>query len=72
MLNYRPLKETLKQKGLVLSDLRDTIGLNSRTQAIISRNEPVSLATIHKICTHLNVPIEKVIELELGDMNTEE
>lgn len=65
MLNYNPLKKTLKEQGRVLSELREEIGLNPKTQAIINRNEPVNLATIYKICNYLNVPIEKVIEFEL-------
>lgn len=69
MLNYSPLKKTLKEKGIVLSDLREEIGLNPKTQAIINRNEPVNLATIYKICKYLNVPIEKVIEFDLTSVD---
>jgi DNA (cytosine-5)-methyltransferase 1 len=60
MISYSPLHETLKEKEMYLSDLRDII-LNSRTIAKINRNESVNLSTIDKICTHLNVPIERVV-----------
>ena len=69
MINYDPLKKTLKEQGKVLSDLRESIGLNAKTQAIINKNEPVSLATIIKICQELQVPIEKVIHIDYKNEN---
>jgi DNA-binding Xre family transcriptional regulator len=52
----------LKERNMVISDLRGDI-LNSRTIAKINRGESVNLSTIEKICLHLNVPIEKVVEI---------
>lgn len=64
MLSFDPLRKTLKEKGIVLSDLREEIGLNSRTQANINKDEFVSLKTVASICVYLNVPIEKVVEIK--------
>ncbi|WP_141431937.1 helix-turn-helix transcriptional regulator [Bacillus sp. 03113] len=64
MINYDPLKLTLKEKGKVLSDFRELVGLNAKTQAQISKNEPVSISTLIKLCQELEVPIEKVIYIE--------
>ncbi|NRG33916.1 helix-turn-helix domain-containing protein [Niallia circulans] len=69
MINYAPLHKTLKEQGKVLSDFRESIGLNSRTQAIINKNEPVSLATIAKICQELQVPIEEVVYIDYTTKN---
>lgn len=60
MISYEPLFKTLKEKEMVISDLRDII-LNSRTIAKINRGESINLSTVEKICVHLNVRIEEVI-----------
>ena len=60
MIDFSPLRQTLKEKNMLMSDLRDTI-LSSRTLAKINRNEDVYITTIEKICLYLNVPIEKVV-----------
>jgi DNA-binding Xre family transcriptional regulator len=62
MISYEPLNQTLKERNMVISDLRGDI-LNSRTIAKINRGESVNLSTIEKICLHLDVPIEKVVEI---------
>jgi DNA-binding Xre family transcriptional regulator len=62
MISYEPLNQTLKERNMVISDLRGDI-LNSRTIAKINRGESVNLSTIEKICLYLNVPIEKVVEI---------
>jgi DNA-binding Xre family transcriptional regulator len=62
MISYRPLFETLKERNLVISDLRNTV-LHPTTITKIYNNESVSLRKIEKICLHLNVPIEKVVEI---------
>ncbi|MFL6556624.1 MAG: helix-turn-helix domain-containing protein [Bacillus sp. (in: firmicutes)] len=60
MIDFSPLHQTLKEKGIRMSDFRDVI-LSSRTLAKINRNEDVYISTIEKICLHLNVSIEKVV-----------
>jgi DNA (cytosine-5)-methyltransferase 1 len=60
MIDYSPLRQTVKDKGMMMSDLRDTL-LSSRTLAKISKNEDVYISTIEKICLFLDVPIEKVV-----------
>lgn len=62
MISYEPLRITLKEKGRVLSEFRDSF-LNSRTQANINANKPVSLTTIEQLCLELKVPIEKIVEI---------
>lgn len=62
MIDYSPLQETLKIKGMVISDLRDVI-LNSRTIANINKGESVNLKTIESICIHLEVNIEEVVKI---------
>ncbi|MFL6557646.1 MAG: helix-turn-helix domain-containing protein [Bacillus sp. (in: firmicutes)] len=60
MIDFSPLRQTLKEKEMKMSELRDTI-LSSRTLAKINRNDDVYMSTIEKICLFLDVPIEKVV-----------
>lgn len=65
MIDFSPLFETLKEKGLVISVLRGT--LSSTTVTKINKNEmetsEYDLATIINICLFLEVPVEKVIRI---------
>lgn len=67
MIDYSPLHVTLKEKDMVISDLRDEI-LHSKTIARINKGMSVHLSTIEAICLHLDVPIEKVVKI----LNNEE
>jgi DNA-binding Xre family transcriptional regulator len=62
MISYEPLFNTLQQKEMVISDMRDVV-LNSRTIAKINRGESVNLSTIDKICGFLSVGIEQVVKI---------
>jgi DNA (cytosine-5)-methyltransferase 1 len=60
MIDFSPLRQTLKEKEMNMSELRDTV-LSSRTLAKINRDEDVYISTIEKICIFLDVPIERVV-----------
>ncbi|AWC29107.1 MULTISPECIES: helix-turn-helix domain-containing protein [Bacillus cereus group] len=62
MIDYTPLHVTLKEKDMVISDLRDKV-LHSKTIARINRGMSVHLSTVEAICLHLDVPIEKVVKI---------
>jgi DNA-binding Xre family transcriptional regulator len=60
MIDFSPLRQTLSEKNMVISDMRDKI-LHPKTIAAINRNGDVYLSTIEKICIFLDVPPEKVV-----------
>jgi DNA (cytosine-5)-methyltransferase 1 len=60
MIDFSPLRETLIEKNMVISDMRDKV-LHPKTIAAINKNGDVNLSTIEKICLFLNVPIERVV-----------
>ncbi|EGI2114752.1 helix-turn-helix transcriptional regulator [Listeria monocytogenes] len=60
MISYDPLKETLKQRNMKISDMREF--LSSTTVSKISKNKNVEMSTIDKICLNLDIPVEKVIK----------
>jgi DNA (cytosine-5)-methyltransferase 1 len=60
MIDFSPLQQTLSEKNMVISDMREKV-LHPKTIAAINRNGDVALSTIEKICLFLEVPIEKVV-----------
>jgi DNA-binding Xre family transcriptional regulator len=68
-VSYVPLLRTLEEKHITLNDLRRGRGdyniLHPTIIAQINRNELISMENILKICTALNVPIEKVVKVNL-------
>jgi DNA (cytosine-5)-methyltransferase 1 len=60
MIDFSPLRKTLEEKNMVISDMRDKI-LHPKTIAAINKNGDVNLSTIEKVCLFLDVPIEKVV-----------
>lgn len=64
MIDFSPLHETLKEKGIKISVMRSL--LSSVTVTKINKNEIDSdfkVSTIEDICLFLNVPIEKVVRI---------
>jgi DNA-binding Xre family transcriptional regulator len=60
MIDFSPLRKTLEEKNMVISDMRDKI-LHPKTIAAINKDGDVNLSTVEKICLFLDVPIEKVV-----------
>jgi DNA-binding Xre family transcriptional regulator len=63
-ISYRPLWVSLAERGLKKGYLRESLGFSSATVARMGKNEYVSLEAIDKICSALDVPVEKVISYE--------
>ncbi len=63
LIDFTPLHNTLKEKGMTMSDMRDTV-LSSKTLSKINKNDgKILLSSIEKICIHLDVPLEKVVRI---------
>jgi DNA (cytosine-5)-methyltransferase 1 len=60
MIDFSPLRKTLVEKKMVISDMRGIV-LHQKTIAAINRGGDVNLSTVEKICLFLDVPIEKVV-----------
>ena len=61
-ISYRPLKITLAEQNIKLTQLKSMINCSPTTIAKINKNESLNLKIIEDICRALNVPVEKVIE----------
>lgn len=71
MVDFSPLYQTLKEKGLKPSHLRKCISPD--TQASIkkqhmTKNATMYIGTIDIICQFLDVPIEKVVRILPDDV----
>ena len=62
MISFDPFFETLKEKGIKKSELRDVV--HPSTIAKMGRDEMVTLDTFVKICVELCIPIEAVIKIK--------
>ncbi len=60
-LSYNNLWKMLIDKGIKKGELCKQTGISSSTLAKMSRNEPVSLSIILKICEILECTIEDVV-----------
>ncbi|PFP30408.1 XRE family transcriptional regulator [Bacillus sp. AFS073361] len=60
MIDFSPLRKTLTEKKMVISDMRGIV-LHQKTIAAINRDGDVNLSTVEKICLFLDVPIEAVV-----------
>ena len=64
VLNYNNLWKTLIDRGVKKGELCKKTGISSSTLSKMSRNEPVSLSIILKICEILECSIEEVVSVE--------
>lgn len=62
MISYKPLFTQLVQQELSKTQLREAVGFSTVTLAKMSKNIPISLDIIDKICNYLHCNIEDVIE----------
>ncbi len=63
MICYNPLWKLLIDKNLKKTAFRDAVGISNGTLAKLSKNEPVALTVIEKICLHFSCNIEDVIQI---------
>ncbi len=60
--SYRPLWHLLVDKGISRNQLRLAINASSSTFAKLSKNEPVNMEVLERICAYLECSIEQVVE----------
>lgn len=62
-ITYEPLRRILSERNISYRQLRNDLGLHSRTTTRL-RNDTgyVPLQTIDLLCEYLNVSIEEIIE----------
>jgi len=61
-LSYNGLWKILIDKGMKKLDLRDIVGISNNTLAKLSKNEPVALTVLERICERLGCQIGDIVE----------
>lgn len=68
VISYKPFRVLVAERNLEVTQLAKNLGISSNTMAKLNakreENEPVSLKIIEKLCNHLGVPVEKIIEIK--------
>lgn len=72
IVNYKPLRNTLKEKGLNVTNVCRELGMSPNTRTKLSKDSDyVSLSTAARLCEYLDIPIEKVVEVIRTDRASE-
>lgn len=61
-VSYNKLWKQMIDKGMNKSDLRELTGIGTNTLAKLSKNQPVSMEVLMKLCDKLNCDISEVCE----------
>ena len=61
-VNYNKLWKQMIDKGMKKSDLRVLTGIGTNTLAKLSKNQPVSMEVLMKLCEKLECDISDVCE----------
>ena len=61
-VNYSKLWKQMIDKGMKKSDLRELTGIGTNTLAKLSKNQPVSMEVLMKLCEKLECDISDVCE----------
>lgn len=61
MISYKPLWETMKQRGISTYTLIHEYNINPRTVNHLKHNKSITLYTLEKLCTILNCQSESIV-----------
>lgn len=61
-ISYKPLWRQLLEKDMSKMDLLNAAKISTCTLSKLSKNEPLKIDTIKRICEAMNCSIENVIE----------
>lgn len=61
-LSYEPLWEMLDELNISKMEFAKAIGISNATLAKLSKNEPVTLTTVDKICNEFECKIENIVQ----------
>lgn len=62
MISYKPLWRTLFEREMKKTDLLDVVGISRGTLTKLSKNEPVNVKIIDRICEKLEIEVTDVVE----------
>lgn len=69
MISYNPLWHTLLDKNMKKLELCKVADISTATLAKLSKNEPVALTILEKVCLALDCSIQEVVEIQPKNMD---
>lgn len=63
-ISYNKLWKLMIDKGINKSELRELTGMGTNTMAKLSKNQPVSMEVLMKICEKLDCNIGDIVDCE--------
>lgn len=66
-VSYKKLWKMMIDKGINKSELRSLTGIGTNTMAKLSKNQPVSMDVLFKICSKLDCDIADICEFIKND-----
>lgn len=66
-VSYKKLWKMMIDKGINKSELRSLTGIGTNTMAKLSKNQPVSMDVLLKICSKLDCDIADICEFIKND-----
>lgn len=64
MISYKPLWDTMKDRGITTYSLINHYGINPRTVHNLKHNKSISLYTMEKLCRILDCQAESIVVFE--------
>ena len=64
MINYKPLYETMKKRGISTYTLINKFGVSTSLLNRLKHNMPISTVTLNDLCTFLDCQVEDVLKYE--------
>ena len=61
-ISYSPLWKLLNERNISKMELANMVGISNATLAKLSRNEPITLSIVDKICNQLLCNIEDIVK----------
>ena len=61
MISYRPLYETMKEKGISTYKLVNDFGISRSLLDRLKHDKPISTVTLNDLCTFLDCKVEDVL-----------
>lgn len=61
MISYKPLYETMKEKGITTYKLINEYGVSRSLIDRLKHNKPISTVTLNDLCTFLDCRVEDIL-----------
>lgn len=68
-VSYKKLWHLLLDKDMTKTELMQKVGMSASTLAKMSKNEPVSMSVLSRICSVLDCNVDDIVEFPVKEEN---